>query len=135
MYSINDARRIVGQKLFGPTFGGTVASYAGLTQANQVKLNAEVMQFIVDNPTQFRDDEVKQARQVLSGGRIAKPMDDPSFSFSDFGDEMMNNVRKINPLDPDNIKQVGYTLLFAGVVVAIAFIYINKGKGVKSLVS
>lgn len=135
MMTITDARRVVGQRMFGPNFGGTVASYSALKQADQVALNAAVMRYIVDNPVQFRDDEVKQAQQVLSGGRVAKPMDDPSFSFSDFGNEFLNNARKINPLDPDNIKSVGYSLLIAGVIVAVAFVYINKGKGVKSLVS
>lgn len=123
--TIPDARQIVGQRLgFGATFGGDIASYSSLSPENQVKLNAGVMRFIRENPSLFSADQVTYAnRKEFPDGLL-----DTRFDWDMFKEEFVGNAREINPLDPSNIKTVGYNILIGALALGALYIYIKDKK-------
>lgn len=129
MLTITDARKIVGRELgYGSTFSGEIAAYSALAPEQKVRLNHEVNRFIADNPSQFTTDQVLLAERWMANNPTYKPLLDTSFDWSMFGNEMLNNARDINPLDPKNIGKTGFSLLLAAVALGGLYIYLNKKK-------
>ena len=125
--TIIEARKYIGQKKlgFGSSFDGSAEDYRELQPQDQVNLAYETALYIVANPSLFTPEQVKvSARFTQSGSN--PPLEDTSFDFSMFGDEILNNAREINPFDPQNIKTVGAYLLVTAFLLGVAYIYINK---------
>lgn len=123
--TITEARSIVGKQLgFGENFGGTPASYAALTQAQQIQLNAEVSNYIRSHQDEFTSDQVALALRSRADGKV----EDTSFDWGMFVGEVGNNARSINPLDPLNIGKVGTNLLIGAIILGGFYIYLKTRK-------
>lgn len=120
--TIEQARKIVGQKLGFPNFDGSVSAYSKLSQADQVRLTDGLAQFIVNNPTQFTADQVDLSKKRVASPLFNRPLEDTSFDYGQFLSlTAANAVPTLNAA-----AGLGKTLVIIAGGLAIAWAYFNR---------
>lgn len=120
--TIAEARRTVGEQI-GITNDGSIKAYQDLTQAEQIRLMDAVFDYIAKNPAYFTASQVALAAKNIASSHHMRPLEDTSFDWGEFGDEVVNNAGEI-------VKGVGSTtknLLYLAVVVAVVAYVLPAG--------
>ncbi len=119
------ARRMVGQRLFGPAFDGTVAAYAALSPADQVRLNDEIAYYIAfeANDASFSDGQRTVAYRITQRPHFRTPLADAGFSWGEFGNEVVAEAGKISVNFVATLSKVA-----AVAAVGVALYYLWRAK-------
>lgn len=92
----------------------------------RVAYNKEFAKRIIDLGTSagFTGTEIAVAERVKS--QPFAPLEDTSFDWGMFGNEILNQAEDINPFSERNRSQTGL-MIFAGIVIiGLAYVYVNR---------
>lgn len=99
---------------------GLPASPLDWTYEQRVAYNKALAAYILANPAQFETVDLNTAQIVT--GKTYSGLDDASFSWGEFGAEIVNQSEEINPFSVRNRTQSKYVFIAVLAVVGLALV-------------